>query len=301
VRVAAAVFVVAALAFLARSVVSAWHDTDGNSLPGADRLVGAGLLCTVGLLAGSAAWVALLGAERRRDHSTGFLVAQLGKYVPGGVWQVMGQIGFARAAGVSISRATTGFAALAVTQAVAGATLSAGLAVTWTSAPTVLRLALACGAFSIVLLDRRWMVGAVKRVPRASAAHAEEVPDQRHILLAGVGSLVAILALGVSYALLLGGVEHVDDYGLVLFAEAAAWTVGFLAIPVPAGLGVRELVLVAILQSSYPSSVVVATSVYLRLVVMVVEGLLALAALGWRHLDPAVRAETPFPEGEAER
>jgi glycosyltransferase 2 family protein len=296
-RAAAAVFVVAALAFLIRNVVTAWNDTNGDSLPGVARFVGAGVICGLGLVAGGSAWVVLLAAGRRRDHSTGFLVAQLGKYIPGGVWQVMGQVGFARAAGVSLARATTAFAALAVTQVVAGAMLAAGLAVTWTSAPTVLRIALVGGLASILLLDRRWMVWSVKRIPRASAAHAEEVPGQRRILLASIGSFASLLALGAAYALLLGGVERVDDFALVIFAEVAAWTVGFLAVPIPSGLGVREAVLVAVLRSSYPSSVVIATSVYLRLVVMIVEGALALAALVWRRMDPAVGAERPV-QGE---
>jgi hypothetical protein len=297
-RIAAVVFVVAALVFLARGVITAWHDTDGHSVPGGAALVGAGVLAAAGLLAGTAAWVALLGPGRGREHSSGFLVAQLGKYVPGGIWQIMGQVGFARSAGVSFARATTGFAALAVTQLVAGATLTVGLALTWTSAAPVLRLALACGAASIVLLDRRWMVWAVKRVPRASAAHADQVPDQRRIVLAWIGSLAAIAALSVGYALLLGGVERVDDYALVVFAQAAAWTAGFLAVPIPSGVGVREVVLVAVLGSVYPSSVIIATSVYLRLVVMLVEGLLAFASLVWRRLDPHVGSGPALPDEE---
>ncbi len=291
-RVASAVFVVAAIAFFAVALVDTWGDANGAAVPSVLAFAVAGVLCAVVLVAACEAWIILLGTVRRRAHSPGFLIAQLGKYVPGGIWQAMGQVSFAREAGVSVSRATTAFASVAVTQVVAGAVLSSGLAIFWSSAPLLVRIALACGVGAVVILDRRWMVWVVRRIPRASEAHAEEVPAQPRILRAFGAALVSLLLLGCAYAVLLGSATHVDDVELVVLAQIAAWTAGFLVVPIPAGLGVRELVLVAILGSTYRSSLIVATSVYLRLVIMIVEGTFALAALAWRRVDRSLGTGT---------
>jgi uncharacterized membrane protein YbhN (UPF0104 family) len=65
---------------------------------------------------------------------------------------------------------------------------------------------------------------------------------------------------------------------LVVSAYAIAWLIGFVLVPLPSGLGAREAVLVGLLHGLFPTSVLVAASVFHRIVQIVVEGLLALIA-----------------------
>ena len=273
-RVAVTAVVVVSLVFFSIAIVKAWDATNGE-LPSVARLAIAGALITTGLLAAAYAWGVLLGG-RRVDHGAALLVSQLGKYVPGGVWQLTGQIGLARSSGVRMQRGATAFTTMALTQALAGSAYTVLLAFAWSDLSVGLRVLLALAALAtLALLDRRWMVWALHKVPRTRGASDELVPRQSAIVRAWVASIVTLSAIGIAYWVLLSSIKHVDQPLLVVAAYATAWTVGFIAVPIPSGLGIREAVLVGILHGSFPSSVVVAASVYHRLVSIGVEGVMA--------------------------
>jgi hypothetical protein len=293
VRIATAVFVVVVIAFFAISLVDAWHDTNGE-LPSAWRLLAAAALSAGGMCTAGYAWATLLGGDRALDHGAALIVTQLGKYVPGGVWQATGQVGLARSAGVELPRAATSFTVLAIVQAVAGSVWGIVLAFAWTDARVFVRVLLGVGALaSLALIDRRWMVWVLHRIPRTREASDRLIPAQGPIVRAWLGSLVTMTAACVAYLLLLGSLTPVDQPILVLSAYAIAWTVGFLALPVPSGFGIREAVLVGTLHSVFPASVIVAASVYLRLVVMGTEGVMA--AIVSHRVRPSRAARTPQP------
>ena len=169
---------------------------------------------------------------------------------------------------------------LTVTVAVAFLSgFSTEVAVTWSDGAGWLRVLLALGSvLSLALVDRRWMVWILHKIPRTRDASSDLVPPQRAILLTFIASVVTIATLAVGYLIVLGSFGAVDDPWLVVGAFAIAWLVGFLLVPLPSGLGAREAVLVAILHGTFPSSVLVAASVYQRVVLIATEGLLALIA-----------------------
>ena len=68
------------------------------------------------------------------------------------------------------------------------------------------------------------------------------------------------------------------DFVSTLIRVSLAWTVGFIAIPIPSGVGIREAVLATILHGIFPASVIIAASVYYRLVCVATEGVLAAIA-----------------------
>lgn len=284
-RVVVVVFVALVLAFFAYAIVDAWNATDGE-LPSVARLGAAVGLWAVGLVCGGFAWAMLLGGDHRLEHGAALIVSQPAKYVPGGVWQATGQVTLARSAGVSVTRAATAFSVLAVCQAVAGCTLVPVLAITWTSASVVLRVLLGIGSLlSLALIDRRWMVWVLHKIPRTRDAKDELVPRQAVIVRVWLVSIATLGLTTVAYLVLLGSYGPVDRPALVFAAYATAWVAGFVVIPIPSGLGIREAVLVGILHGVYPSSVIVATSVYLRLTTIVAEGLMAL--LVWHRVRPS--------------
>jgi len=286
-RFAAVVFAALALAFFAYALVDAWHQTHGTFPSGARVAVSAVLVC-VSLLVAAYAWATLLGPDRRIDNGASLLVSQLAKYVPGGVWQAAGQVGLARSTGVRMGRGVVAFTVMALTQAVAGCTLVILLAFTWQSQPIVLRVLLGiAGVATVALLDRRWMVFVLHKIPRTRDASPDLVPAQRAILTAWMASVVTITISGSTYWLLLGSFSRARDPLQILGAYAAAWTIGFIAVPIPSGVGIREGVLAALLHGMFPASVIVAASVYQRLVSVASEG--AMAAIAAHRLRPARR------------
>jgi uncharacterized membrane protein YbhN (UPF0104 family) len=279
VTVLVAVFVVVALGFFVYAIVNAWHQTGGEH-PSVLHVAGAAVLYTVGLIAAAYAWATLLGDDRKVDHGAALLVSQLGKYVPGGAFQATGQVGLARSAGVRVQRGVTAFSVLVMTQALAGAVFVFASALVWTSGPVGIRVLMGiAGIAPLFLLDRRWMVWGLRKIPRTREASAELIPDQRHILIAWSCSIVTLTATSCAYLLVLASFGGVHDPALVICGYAAAWTAGFVVLPIPSGLGVREAVLAALLHGAYPNSVIVAASVYHRVIIIATEGIVALIAL----------------------
>jgi hypothetical protein len=278
VTVLVAVFVAVALAFFGYAIVNAWHQTGGEH-PSVVHIVGAAGLYTIGLLAAAFAWATLLGDDRKVDHGAAFLVSQLGKYVPGGAFQATGQLGLARSAGVRLQRGVVAFSVLVMSTAIAGCVFVLASAVLWTSGPVWLRVLMGvAGIAPLFLLDRRWMVWGLRKIPRTREASSELVPDQQHILIAWSCSLVTLTTTSSAYLLVIGSFGGFHKPALVIFGYGAAWTAGFVVLPVPSGLGIREAVLAALLHGVYPNSVIVAASVYHRLIIIATEGIVALIA-----------------------
>lgn len=300
-RIGARIFVVVALACFAIALVDAWKATDGV-LPPVWRLGAAVGLWCIGLLAASLGWMILLG-ERRFEIAAGQLVSQLAKYVPGGIWQPAGQIGLARTAGVPLRRSVVAFTVSVIIAVASGGAFMALLAATWGDASPLVRVLLYVGAAAaVLLLDRRWMVFLLARIPRTRGESGELVPRQRAIFAAAAAFVVSLLTAAVSYYVLLGSFGRVDDPLLVIAGFVTAWTAGFVVVPVPSGLGIREAVLAATLAGMFVPSVLIAASVYQRLTALAAEGLLAAAVTpGLRRRQRArVAAQSTAAAPEAE-
>lgn len=286
-----ALFAVVGAGFMVAAFLATWDRSQGLLLPPWPMLL-ASLVCVVGaLVVALVAWSVLLrgpageaagGAPAGgvRAVAPGFFLAQLGKYVPGAVWQAVGQVGYATRADVSVARASVSFVVFAVTQATAGGVLGAATSVLAPGLPGLLRAAAAGGLLLLVLLDRRWMLRVVRLAERRR-------PDlDPEALVAGQGSIlrsvaysVAVMTLtGVAFALVLAGTApEVGFLPAAVPAFSLAWAVGFLALPFPAGLGVREAVLLATLGAVAPVAALIAASVIVRLIFMAGEALCIVA------------------------
>lgn len=318
-RLARTAFGLAGLVFLAVAFWQTWDRSTEVVVPAWWRLVAAFVLLTVAMALTYRAWAQLLPpGVRGRPLAAGFYLSQLGKYVPGGVWQAIGQVGYATRAEVSLPRAATAFVVFAFTQASAGAVVGAGVAVFATELVWWLRLAVLGPLVLVVLLDRRWMVWVIswyrRRRPEpllnaasgsdddagAAAADPREavqdlVPAQAAILRAGAWCIGVILAMGSAFAVLVTGLIPEASVPTVVSGHAMAWTVGFVAVPFPSGLGIREAVHILLLGPSIGTATLIAASVYFRLAQMLAELTLIAASRSWRS---PTRSTTPAERTE---
>jgi hypothetical protein len=183
-----------------------------------------------------------------------FFTANLGRYLPGKLWQIAGLAFLARGEGVSPGTAT-GAAILGQGFALAGATLlgagvlleggaGGGLWGGW-GAPILLVVLLA--ATSPVLLKRLlplWFRLARQGEPggfRPDSAFGVRWMGLYALSWLGQGVAFFLLARGLGFEITL--LEGVPSY-------AAAYVVGYLALFAPAGVGVREGMIVALLGPS---------------------------------------------------
>ncbi len=229
-----------------------------------------------------------------------FFTSQLVKYSPvGGFAQAAAQAGLAVDDTTGAARATTAMAVSKLTMVVAAGCAGPVLAATNPGLAPWLRALLCCTPAGLalghpaVLRRSLELAGRVLRHPLDPAV----LPDPGAVWRS-IGWAVPAQALaGASFAVL----AVVTDPGVDPVQAAAgfvvAWAVGFLVIPVPAGLGIREAV-IAVLVEGPPGTKLVA-AVMLRLVVIAAEALLA-AAVRLRAARRPTGANDPGPTGPPE-
>jgi uncharacterized membrane protein YbhN (UPF0104 family) len=205
-------------------------------------------------------------------------VSSLGRYLPGKVWGVAGLAVLAQRAGVS------GWAAAGSALAMQALAVGTGASVVALFAPGVVspvQLVIAAGLalLAVWALTSRSLCERVVRWVRPDAELRALAPGTA--LAAAAITLLGWLAYGVAFWLLARGLlgEGTLSLGAATGVFAAGYIVGLLALFAPGGVGVRELVFVAMLTPLMGSGGAVALSVASRLLLTVTESGAALAAL----------------------
>jgi len=224
------------------------------------------------------------------------MVANLGRYIPGKVWQIAGLAYLAKREGVQASVAT-GAAILGQGLALLGAAL-VGIAalfgpneiwrqVGWVGLVAGIGAALTIIAAVVIAPFFRRVVAFWFRLTRT------DPPDD------GLGSGNAGLRWLALYVMSWGIYATAFWLLYLSFGEsgsflqvgptfAAAYVVGYIAIFAPAGAGIREGVLVVLLQSVMTSEAAVVLAIIARLWTTAVELIpAALLTVGWRRSEEA--------------
>jgi uncharacterized membrane protein YbhN (UPF0104 family) len=261
------------------ALVAGWPGVRGELAAAPPGWLALAALCAVlNTLAAAAAWRAALAALGSpvpvRPAVAIFCVGQLGKYLPGSVWPILVQAQLTRRRGVPPERVVlAGLLALAEAALVS---LALGLVAVPVLATGTGTAAAGHVGTPVLLVIATTLVAAglaAGQSPRlvAAALHMLLKVTRRPPLEAALTrtALVGILGWAALSVALLGGhaAALAAALGLswpvaltVASAYALAELAGLLAVPVPAGLGVREGVLVAVLApiASLPAALAVA-------------------------------------------
>jgi len=245
---------------------------------------------------GLVAW--LWGLALRRAAGTRLVagariwfLSNLARYVPGNVWSYVGAVELARREGVA--RRTT-LAVMALTQVLSvGVALAAGLPVLLAERarlgrPALLGAVVVVAVAGLAVLFRRRLLGlARRRLPGFDPA--ELAPSAGTVAWLVAGYAAYWVVTGLAFAALVASLYPLaaGDVPLVVAAYAAAYAAGFLALLTPAGLGVREGVLVIALTPVLPAGPALDVALVSRVWMMLVE----LAGAGIAHL--VARHRTP--------
>lgn len=240
-----------------------------------------------GLTAQMMAWRALLAGLGsplpRRVAARVMFVGQLGKYLPGSVWAFVAQVELARDHAVPRPRgAAATLLAVAVTVATGLAVAAVALPLSSAGAARRWWWALALAPLLLAALHPRvvtWGLGMAARPLarfRVGAQAGSVDVGGRAITAAVAWTLLAWVPLGAHLWVLtwaVGG-DPVSSLGPAVGAYALAWTLGLLVVFAPAGLGVREGVLVVALAPVVDAGAALVLAVLSRLV-------MTLADLAW--------------------
>jgi uncharacterized membrane protein YbhN (UPF0104 family) len=204
-----------------------------------------------------------------------WFLSNLARYVPGNVWSFVGAVELARREGVA--RPVT-LAVMAYTQVLSvGVALLAGLPVLLAERARLGRPAL-LGAVAVAVVAgvaavfrRRLLALARRRLPGLEGADLVPAPGTIALLVVGYAAYWAVT--GLAFAALVASAYRLSpgDVPLVVAAYAAAYAVGFLSLLTPAGLGVREGVLVIALSPVLPAGPALVVALVSRAWMMVAE------------------------------
>lgn len=248
-------------------------------------LLGSGLCVTLQLLVAAMAWRAVLadGGWRLDVRATVrvFLVGQLGKYLPGGVWNVVTQAELAADRGVPrLWTVSASAVSLGISVAVGG--ILAVPALLALSLPGVPVAAVAVVPLGLVAFHPRLLNPLLAFGARLLRRPAPRPLSTRGVAAALGWTLLSWLLLAGHLLVLLVGIGAPLDATTLLVAGcgyALAWVVGFLVLFAPAGAGAREVTLVAVLLAVVPRPEALVVALASRLVLTVADVVAAGLAL----------------------
>ncbi|HEY6277322.1 MAG TPA: lysylphosphatidylglycerol synthase transmembrane domain-containing protein [Streptosporangiaceae bacterium] len=210
-------------------------------------------------------------------------ISQLGKYVPGAVWVTAAQVELGRAHQVPRQRsATASVLAMLITLATGLLVAAATLPLSSGNAVRHYWWALALAPPALVGLYPPLTNYVLNRLLRL----ARRPPLERRLSGAGMAKAVAWSLLGWGFFSVHAWLLVADLTGkginvlpIAAGAYALAWSVGFVLIPFPGGVGPRELAFIAALAPVMPRGSAIVVAVVSRLVLTIAD--LAWAALAF--------------------
>jgi len=203
---------------------------------------------------------------------------QFAKYLPGNVAQHIGRVALARSLGGDVPKLTLSLiyenviallAAVHITVVFLASRSSSGLE-RWLpmGSMTLVVIAASAGAvLTFILLPR--LAAYLQRRRRTIAGDSTEFRLSLGRLVLAYGLFIAsFLSLGLAFTLLVHAIAPANGFPFLPLcgAFAAAWVVGLLVPGAPAGLGVREGILVVLLSGIVPSAAGIAAIALLRVV-----------------------------------
>ncbi|WP_345557484.1 lysylphosphatidylglycerol synthase transmembrane domain-containing protein [Nonomuraea rosea] len=260
------VFLAIALAFGVWAVGKQWDAVvAGFARLSAPALAGSLVAVVAALLGAMLTWRTLLADLGSplplRPAAKVFFVGQLGKYIPGAVWPVLAQMEMGRDLGVPRSRSAAAFFLMMPIQ------LATGLLVTlvtlgWDKYGWLLLFI----PLLLVLLEPKVINTVIGYALRRLKREPLERPLTRRGMLTAFGwSLAGWAAYGVHLYFIAPQIGLVFSVG----AFALSWSLGILTFVIPAGAGVREVAMVAVLGPQLDSGAAIAVALSSRIVIIV--------------------------------
>jgi glycosyltransferase 2 family protein len=281
-------FVAVVVALCGYAVVRRWPDVRaGLASLGFLSVAGAMVSVLLALLATMQVWRVLIGALGSplpvRASARVMFIGQLGKYLPGSVWPVLAQMELGTAHRVPRHRSASSSVLTMLLTLLAGL-LVALVTLPFVSGSTSYWWVFLVAPVLLVCLYPKLLNGVLNRMLRAAGRPPLEHPlAGRAIAAALAWALVTWACYGLQIWLLVIRLGAPYGTGALLATGgfAFAWCVGFLVVFAPAGAGVRDVVLVAILSPTLGVGNATAVALVSRAVLTVADLVTAAAAAGF--------------------
>jgi len=215
-----------------------------------------------------------------------FFLSQLGRYIPGQIWGVLGLVYLSRREGVSEVTSGASVAMQLLLQVVSGIIVFAVTLPFWPSvdSATELYVLLVFLPVGLIMLHPALVSRGLKLGLRlAGQQEMEPVGWSYGYLLRQLGLWgVFWLLNGVAYRFLIGSIYSapLPEVPALAGIFAIAWVAGFLNLLTPAGLGTMEVTLILLLSLWLPTHVATIVALWTRVARTAID--LVCAAIAWR-------------------
>ena len=205
-----------------------------------------------------------------------YYTGQLGKYVPGGVWAVVGRAEMAVRGGVPRADAysVTGLS-MFTTYSAAALCAALGSLLSWErpiiGAALLLALVFGLSVYAIAPLRQRLM-GLLRKVTSGT----NELTAPKDMLFLTIVQVPAWIMISLSTTITAHAFGAEVGVLHMFFVSSLSWLIGFLVIGAPGGLGVRESIFTGLLSASIGTSTALSLAVASRMIFVSVDFLGAL-------------------------
>lgn len=274
---------IAGIAFVVRTIVTkrtevseAFSHLNGFTLI-ASLLLGLSAMTLIGYL-----WTRMLVTKGHhappRSAMAWYFAGQLGKYVPGGIWPIVGRAELATRGGVprTDAYAATGLS-MVTTYLAAALAICIGSLLSW-SYPIAGIVGLAALALGFMTFSNSTLRAKVLSLLNRVSPRASALTEPRRLLVLTITHLPAWILMSLSTSVT--ATAFGADIGIthMLFITSASWLAGFVVVGVPGGIGVRESVFTALAGTALNPGLAVSLALASRVVFIAVDLLGALVA-----------------------
>jgi uncharacterized membrane protein YbhN (UPF0104 family) len=280
------------LTLLAYKVVQLWDEVAQYVWGGDCALLGLSLLILAGYCVVLAfAWqliLRVLGASLGWTTAAAvYFYSNLMRYIPGTFWYIPGRVHLSRSHGVVAEKSSLSLVLESYLELLSALLVGGGALVMAFGGISVVPLA---GAAVLLLLGLRPVVflrvvnAILRRIGREEIALVLPYRQMVLLLLPYLASW-ALYGLAFWVLLLFLRVPELPSPWATASICALSWVAGFLALPVPQGLGVREAVLTFLLSNYMPVAVASLAALLWRLCMLVAEAACTGVAAGLSRLS----------------
>ncbi|TGK07883.1 hypothetical protein EHO59_07255 [Leptospira semungkisensis] len=259
--------------------------------------IGSVFLYSLNILAGGLIWHVLL-----RDYGVTISVkesihivclAQFGKYLPGNVGQHIGRVAIANEKKIPAAITLQTILMESILLAVIGISISLvgffayEFANLNDSRGFILQMVVIClGALFLpkilILLANKFAKGKLEKL---AGGNPLRIPNFSALSIAALLYVFTFVNLGIILDIIAKTIFQYSESNIFFLTTAFAWSwiLGYLAPGAPAGLGVREAVIIASLSSKYDPGIAIGLSIVLRFITTIGDGAVFLVALAFKN------------------
>jgi uncharacterized membrane protein YbhN (UPF0104 family) len=214
-----------------------------------------------------------------------FFLSQLGRYIPGKIWSILGLVYLSQQEGVSTVISGASVILQLLLQIVSGVIAFALALPFWSEVESLTGVAIVVGVLGLclALLHPTLVTRGVNLGLRLTGQAEMELDWSYSYLLGQLALWVGFWLLnGVAYHFLIRSIDSSPLPNFIVLAGifSLAWVVGFLSLVTPSGLGVMEGTLAFLLSFHLPLHVATIVALWTRVARTATD--LVCAAIAWR-------------------